>query len=40
MAHALGRADYSAFGTTDNRTPQIGRLGRVGMTFCSFDANS
>lgn len=35
-----GRGDYSAFGTTDIRTPQLDRLCREGMTFHNFLANS
>ena len=35
-----GRGDYSAFGTPDIRTPNIDRLGREGMTFQNFFANS
>lgn len=35
-----GRGDYSAFGTPDIRTPNIDRLGREGMTFRNFFANS
>jgi arylsulfatase A-like enzyme len=35
-----GRGDYSAFGTRDIRTPQLDRLGRAGMTFQNFFANS
>ncbi len=36
----LGRGDYSAFGTKDIRTPNIDRIGREGMTFQNFYANS
>jgi arylsulfatase A-like enzyme len=36
----LGRGDYSAYGTKDVRTPHIDRLGREGMTFQNFYANS
>ena len=35
-----GRGDYSAFGTKDIRTPHMDRLGREGMTFQNFFANS
>src|SRR4051794_38235568 len=35
-----GRADYSAFGTKDIRTPNIDRLFREGMTVDNFFANS
>ena len=35
-----GRADYSAAGTPDIRTPNIDRLGREGMIFQNFFANS
>ena len=35
-----GRGDYSAFGTKDIQTPQLDRLGRAGMTFQNFFANS
>ena len=34
-----GRGDYSAFGTTDVRTPHIDRLFREGMGFDNFYAN-
>lgn len=40
IADDLGRADYSAFGTKDLRTPQIDRLCREGLTFENFYANS
>lgn len=40
IADDLGRADYSAFGTKDIRTPHIDRLAREGMTFENFYANS
>jgi len=40
LADDLGRGDYSAFGTKDIRTPNIDRLGREGMTFQNFYANS
>jgi arylsulfatase A-like enzyme len=36
----LGRGEYSAFGTTDIRTPNIDRLCREGLTFDNFYANS
>lgn len=36
----LGRADYSAFGTRDIRTPHIDSLFAQGMTFQNFRANS
>src|SRR5688572_17791689 len=36
----LGRAEYSAYGTKDIRTPGIDRLVREGMTFDNFYANS
>lgn len=36
----LGRADYSAFGTKDIRTPHIDSLFAQGMTFQNFRANS
>ena len=35
-----GRADYSACGTQDLRTPNIDRIFREGMTFENFLANS
>ncbi|MDD5520643.1 MAG: sulfatase-like hydrolase/transferase [Kiritimatiellae bacterium] len=35
-----GCGDYSAFGTTDIRTPNIDRLFHEGMTFQNFYANS
>jgi arylsulfatase A-like enzyme len=35
-----GRGDYSAFGTSDIRTPNIDRLFRDGMAFDNFYANS
>lgn len=40
LADDLGRADYSAYGTKDIRTPHIDRLAREGMTFQNFYANS
>lgn len=40
LADDLGRADYSAFGTREIRTPNIDRIGREGMTFRNFYANS
>lgn len=40
LADDLGRGDYSAFGTTDIRTPNIDRLFHEGMTFHNFFANS
>lgn len=40
IADDLGRADYSACGTKDIRTPHIDRLAREGMTFENFYANS
>ncbi len=40
LADDLGRADYSAYGTKDVRTPNIDRLFRGGMTFENFYANS
>ncbi len=40
LADDLGRADYSAYGTKDIRTPNIDRLAREGMTFDNFYANS
>jgi arylsulfatase A-like enzyme len=40
LADDLGRADYSAFGTRDVRTPGIDRLCREGMTLDNFYANS
>lgn len=40
LADDLGRAEYSAFGTKDIRTPHIDRLAREGMTFQNFYANS
>jgi arylsulfatase A-like enzyme len=40
LADDLGRGDYSAFGTKDIRTPHIDRLGREGLTFDNFYANS
>lgn len=40
LADDLGRADYSAFGTREIRTPHIDRIGREGMTFRNFYANS
>jgi arylsulfatase A-like enzyme len=39
LADDLGRADYSAFGTKDIRTPSIDRIAREGMTFDNFYAN-
>lgn len=40
LADDLGRADYSAFGTKDIRTPHIDRLMREGADFRNFYANS
>lgn len=40
LADDLGRADYSACGTPDIRTPNIDRLFAEGMTFENFRANS
>lgn len=40
LADDLGRADYSAYGTKDLRTPAIDRLFREGMDFQNFYANS
>jgi arylsulfatase A-like enzyme len=40
LADDLGRADYSAFGTKDIRTPHIDRLFSSGLTFDNFRANS
>jgi arylsulfatase A-like enzyme len=40
LADDLGRADYSAFGTKDIRTPSIDRICREGLTFDNFYANS
>lgn len=40
LADDLGRADYSAFGTPDIRTPHIDSLFRDGMGFDNFFANS
>ncbi len=40
LADDLGRADYSAFGTKDIRTPHIDKLFAQGMTFENFRANS
>lgn len=40
IADDLGRADYSAYGTKDIRTPHIDRLFAEGMTFENFRANS
>lgn len=40
LADDLGRAEYSAFGTKDIRTPNMDRLVREGMTFDNFYANS
>ena len=40
LADDLGRGDYSAFGTSDIRTPNIDRLYREGMGFENFYANS
>lgn len=40
LADDLGRAEYSAFGTKDIRTPNFDRLAREGMTFHNFYANS
>ena len=40
LADDLGRGDYSAFGTPDIRTPAIDTLGKEGITFQNFYANS
>ncbi|MCX7886604.1 MAG: sulfatase-like hydrolase/transferase [Verrucomicrobiae bacterium] len=40
IADDLGAGDYSAFGTSDIRTPNIDRLAREGMIFENFYANS
>ena len=40
LADDQWRADYSAFGTTDIRTPHIDRIFKEGMTFDNFYANS
>jgi arylsulfatase A-like enzyme len=40
IADDLGRADYSASGARDIRTPHVDRLAREGMTFENFYANS
>lgn len=40
LADDLGRGEYSAFGTKDIRTPNIDRLGKEGLTFDNFYANS
>ena len=40
LADDLGRGDYSAFGTSDIRTPNIDRICREGMVFENFYANS
>jgi arylsulfatase A-like enzyme len=40
LADDLGRADYSAFGTKDIRTPNIDRLFSSGLTFENFRPNS
>jgi arylsulfatase A-like enzyme len=40
LADDLGRADFSAYGTKDIRTPNVDRLCREGMTFENFRANS
>jgi arylsulfatase A-like enzyme len=40
LADDLGRADYSAFGTKDIRTPNIDCIFHEGMTFNNFYANS
>ena len=40
LADDHGRADYSAYGTKDLRTPHIDRIFREGMTFDNFYANS
>lgn len=40
LADDLGRADYSGFGTADIRTPHIDSIGREGLTFENFRANS
>jgi len=39
LADDLGRADYSAFGTKDIRTPNIDRLVREGIGFENFRAS-
>jgi arylsulfatase A-like enzyme len=39
LADDLGRGDYSAFGTSDIRTPAIDRLFREGMDLTNFRAN-
>ncbi|MCB1211776.1 MAG: sulfatase-like hydrolase/transferase, partial [Verrucomicrobiales bacterium] len=39
LADDLGRADYSAFGTPDIRTPHIDRLFAEGMDLKNFRAN-
>ncbi len=40
LADDLGRADFSAFGTKDIRTPNVDRLFRESMTLENFRANS
>jgi arylsulfatase A-like enzyme len=40
LADDLGRADYSAFGTRDVRTPHLDRLFAEGMDLTNFRANS
>lgn len=40
LADDLGRADFSAFGTKDIRTPNIDRIFREGITLENFYANS
>ena len=40
LADDLGRGDYSAFGTTDLRTPNVDRLFREGTSCEDFFANS
>ena len=40
LADDLGRADYSAAGTPDIRTPHLDRLCAEGVTFTNFRANS
>jgi arylsulfatase A-like enzyme len=40
LADDLGRGDYSAFGTSDVRTPNIDRICREGIVFENFYANS
>ncbi len=40
LADDLGLADNSGYGTRDIRTPNLDRIGREGMTFDNFYANS